>query len=88
MFDPSPTRRLLTLLAVAACTLAAVLGEAAPSRGASPPRHHRVTAGETLWSIAERAYPRSDPREAVDTIAHANHLDGATIAVGEELTLP
>ena len=65
-----------------------LLGEAIPSRGASPPRHHRVHAGETLWGIAERAYPGDDPREAVYRIRVANHIPGSSIVAGEKLVLP
>jgi Tfp pilus assembly protein FimV len=88
MFASASTRRLITALAALACAAAFLLGEAIPSRGASPPRHHRVHAGETLWSIAERAYPNDDPREAVYRIRAANNLPGSAILAGEELVLP
>ena len=78
----------MTALAALACATAFLLGQAIPSRGSAPPRHHRVHAGETLWGIAERAYPGDDPREAEYRIREANDLPGSTIVTGEELVLP
>jgi len=88
MFASSVSRRLITALAALACASAFLLGEAIPSRGSAPPRHHRVHAGETLWGIAEHAYPGDDPREAVYRIRVANDLPGSTIVAGEKLVLP
>jgi hypothetical protein len=88
MFASSSTRRLITGLAALACAAAFLLGEAIPSRGASPPRHHLVHAGETLWGIAEHAYPGDDPREAVYRIRVANHIPGSQIVAGQKLVLP
>ena len=88
MFASLTPRPVLTLLAAVACAAAFLLGHATPSRGDAPPRHHTVRAGETLWGIAEHAYPSSDPRAAVDSIERANHLPGAAIATGQELVLP
>jgi LysM domain-containing protein len=88
MFVSTSTRRMITALAALLCASAFLLGEAIPSRGASPPRHHRVHQGETLWGIAERAYPGADPREAVYRIRIANHIPGSQIAAGQKLVLP
>ena len=88
MFASSSSRRLITALAALTCAAAFLLGEANPSRGSAPPRHHRVHAGETLWGIAEHAYPGDDPREGVYRIRVANDLPGSTIVAGEELVLP
>jgi nucleoid-associated protein YgaU len=88
MFVPLDIRRLLTLLAASACALALLMGYAAPSSGASHPHRHAVRAGETLWSIAEHAYPNSDPREAVYRIEQANDIQNAAIVSGQVLVLP
>jgi hypothetical protein len=89
MFAALDIRRLLTLVAASAVVLALLMSYAAPSsRGASHPHHHAVQAGETLWSIALRAYPSSDPRDAVYRIEQANDLHDAGIAAGEVLVLP
>jgi hypothetical protein len=88
MFGARSSRPLLTLLSVLALVAAFMLGEASPSSGASHPRHHRVHAHETLWSIAESGYPSDDPRAAVYRIEQANALSGATIVPGQVLVLP
>jgi len=88
MFASSATRRFVTALAALACAVAFLLGEAIPSRGSAPPRHHTVHAGETLWGIAERAYPGDDPREAVYRIREANDIPGSAIVTGQKLVLP
>lgn len=88
MFDPFDIRRLLSLLAASAVALALLMSYAAPSSGASHPHHHGVRVGETLWSIAEHAYPSSDPRDAVYRIEQANGIHNSVIAVGQVLVLP
>ena len=89
MFATFDIRRLLSLLAASACALALVMSYATPSsRGASHPHSHDVRGGETLWSIAVRAYPTSDPRDAVYRIEKANGLHDSGIAAGQVLVLP
>jgi hypothetical protein len=90
MFATLDIRRLLTLVAAGAVLLALVMSYAAPSSSgaSSHPRHHAVQTGETLWSIALRAYPSSDPRDAVYRIEGANHLHDTGIAAGQVLVLP
>ena len=88
MFDNSLIRRLVVGASALAAAVALALGLAPASPGSSPPRHVRVRAGDTLWQIAERAYPHSDPRAAVDRIERANALEGALIATGRRLVLP
>ncbi len=48
----------------------------------------RVGPGESLWQLATRAYPNTDPRQAVSAIEQTNHLNGALIYPGERLRLP
>jgi hypothetical protein len=89
MFATLDIRRLLSLLAACAVALALVMSYAAPSSsGASHPHRHGVRAGETLWSIAEHAYPSSDPRDAVYRIEQANDIHDSVISVGQVLVLP
>jgi hypothetical protein len=89
MFASLDIRRLLTLIAASAVILALVMSYAAPSSSGAPhTRHHAVQAGETLWSIALRAYPTSDPRDAVYRIEQANDLHDAGIVAGQNLVLP
>ena len=91
MFAPLDIRRIVSLVAAAACALALAMSYApSSSNGAAPahPRHHLVSTGETLWAIAEHAYPAADPRDAVYKIEQANDLHGADISAGQVLVLP
>ncbi len=68
--------------------LALAVGLAArSSSGAGPERTYVVRPGDTLWSIAERAYG-GDPREGVWRLEQRNHLASATIVPGERLVVP
>jgi nucleoid-associated protein YgaU len=91
MFGSFDIRRAASLAAAAACALALAMSYAAPSSSGAAPGHYRrhvVSAGETLWAIAERAYPSADPRDAVYRIEQANDLHGADISAGQVLVLP
>lgn len=49
----------------------------------------QVQAGETLWSIAKTHPVRGlSTAQTVETIAHDNGLDGATLATGQTLIVP
>jgi hypothetical protein len=74
---------LLAVLAMAAFALST----ARPSRGAGEERRHVVRAGETVWTIATRAYP-GDPREAVWRIEQRNGLTGRPLLPGTVIFLP
>ena len=61
-------------------------------RATAVPAHHSagdqevvVRPGDSLWTIAVRAMPNEDPRDAVATLKSLNHLNGAQLAVGQEL---
>jgi LysM domain len=88
MFVQLVIRRLTVVACGLAAAAALALGTAAPSPGDAPARHHVVRPGESLWTIAERSYPASDPRQAVYRIEQANHLAGALVEVGQRLVLP
>jgi len=47
-----------------------------------------VTAGESLWSIAQEVAPSADPRDVVDAIVRLNALEGVTVSAGEQLAIP
>ena len=70
-----------------------VLGLPAVSRAVGdhrgdPPARYVVRSGDTLWSIAVRISPGSDPRAVVDAIVRANGADAAHLVPGQELQLP
>ncbi|CAM01079.1 LysM domain-containing protein [Saccharopolyspora erythraea NRRL 2338] len=48
----------------------------------------QVRTGDTLWGLAERFAPASDPRLVVDRIAQMNGLNGVTAEVGRPLVVP
>jgi Tfp pilus assembly protein FimV len=52
------------------------------------PRTYVVRPGDTLWSIATRFAPSTDPRIVVDAIRSANGLDPASLMPGWQLSIP
>lgn len=61
------------------------VGAAAEARS---PRTYVVRPGDTLWSIATRLAPSTDPRLMVDAITSTNGLDPAVLVPGQELSIP
>jgi hypothetical protein len=47
-----------------------------------------VAPGETLWGIAEREAPGTDPRDTVAEILELNHLQSSAVEAGSVLLLP
>ena len=47
-----------------------------------------VQPGESLWQIARRITPGSDPRELVTTIRELNGLGQRTVAAGQSILVP
>ncbi|MFG2003247.1 LysM peptidoglycan-binding domain-containing protein [Spirillospora sp. NPDC048911] len=47
-----------------------------------------VEPGDTLWDIASRHTPESDPRRTVDRIIDLNGLPGPVVQPGQHLRLP
>ncbi len=47
-----------------------------------------VQPGETLWVIAERVDPDTDPRETVARIVAMNDLPDSSVLIGQELQIP
>ncbi len=83
-------RAVVLLLALALAGFAAIL--AAPASQAADPAGPAPTvvvrSGDTLWSIAAKYAPSSDPFATIDEIRRLNRLTGFTVPVGVRLTLP
>ena len=80
-------RRLGALLVTAALAFAIYAGGNAGAE--SPPIHHTVEPGETLWEITVEHYPPSeDPRPIIEEIRETNGLEGYRINSGMPLELP
>ena len=47
-----------------------------------------VRSGDSLWSIAQRAMPQTDPRDAVNALRQANDIKGSALTPGQVLRVP
>jgi hypothetical protein len=86
------TRRGMFVVALAVAALGAALvwvaALVAPSPSAAPatgPAVVTVESGDTLWSIAQRVAPQTDPRAEVTTLQRLNHLGGVGLVPGQQL---
>ena len=61
---------------------------AGKSQGQAPGREVTVEKGDTLWEIALRHYPNTDPRKPVAAIKDLNNLKTSMIYPGQKLRLP
>lgn len=61
---------------------------AAKSQGQAWAREIMVERGDTLWQIALRYYPHTDPRKPVAAIKDLNNLKTSMIYTGQKLRLP
>jgi Tfp pilus assembly protein FimV len=86
-------RRRLAALAAAVVAVGLLSGPVANAVGVagasrSPGRTYVVRPGDTLWSIATRTDPSTDPRLLVGAITAANRLDPAALVPGQRLRIP
>ena len=80
---------LLLLVVVASVWVGTRIANASSNPAAFTEHTYVVRAGDTLWTVADRAYPGShDPRQLVFRIERRNHLASADIRPGQVLTLP
>ena len=77
-----------TLLALSGVLLASAPGVAEASPRVEPARTVVVGTGDSLWTIAERVAPRTDPRLTVAALERANGLTDGRVAAGATLVLP
>lgn len=90
-------RRVLTTLAAVPAVIAVVVavlsgGAALASREAGAPEGSfqtvTVSAGESLWSIAQEVAPDADPRDVVASISRLNGLSDGVVPAGARLFIP
>ncbi|MFJ2521157.1 LysM peptidoglycan-binding domain-containing protein [Cellulosimicrobium cellulans] len=82
---------LVLLAAVLLLLLAARVGVAVASAPGEPVevRVHVVTAGETLWELAQGvAAPGEDLRDVVNGLAELNGLSSSGLQAGQKILLP
>jgi hypothetical protein len=67
-----------------------VPGASASNEKVNPGAIHWVSvrAGDSLWSLATRYAPNTDPREWIDQVTAINNLGTAGIYAGERIALP
>ncbi|MCA1671884.1 MAG: LysM peptidoglycan-binding domain-containing protein [Actinobacteria bacterium] len=93
--DRRPTQwdRVLRVAGAAAVTLAVVgalswLGQAASAGLPTETSVVRVGAGETVWDVAVRVAPESDPRAVVQRIRELNGMTSSAVQPGQQLQVP
>jgi len=78
-------------LVVGAAVFAINGGGAAASAGGNAAGHFHyrvVQSGDSLWSIAERVAPNSDPRDVVARIVSLNQLSTSMVTPGQRVAIP
>ena len=87
--------RLVVLVALVGLLLAAFsFGRADAPRAATETEaapavvQTTVQPGDSLWSVARRVAPQSDPREVVEQLRRLNDLSGSGLQAGQQLLLP
>jgi Tfp pilus assembly protein FimV len=86
-------RRRVTLTVSLFLVAAAWAGPAVRALGSpeTPARVSRtsyvVREGDTLWSIAQRLSPGSDPRQVVDLLSASNGVDASRLVPGQTLVV-
>jgi nucleoid-associated protein YgaU len=86
-------RRIAASLLAGSVLVIALTGPVAAALGSgeapSPAARHTyvVRPGDTLWGIARRVAPATDPRVTVLAIEHANGVDGSTLRPGDVLRI-
>jgi hypothetical protein len=84
-------RRVLAILALIPMVIAMVLtgDHQASATGTAPTTKQVVVhAGESLWEIAVRVDPNSDPRQTMWNIKQLNHMSDSRLDSGQSLVVP
>lgn len=97
---PQLTRRGRLVIALCAAVIASLAGLALAASASATDHGQRpggpggsmarviVQPGQTLWSIAVQAEPRSDPRLVIRQIIAANGLTADSLTAGQRLWVP
>lgn len=91
---PAPRQpKLVHLVAAVAVTLAVTvvlgwLGQLADAGIPAETAVVRVGAGETVWDVAQRVAPESDPPTVVQRIRELNGMTGSAVQPGQQLQVP
>lgn len=90
---PVQRDRLLRVAGVVVVTLAVVgalswLGQAGDAGLPAETSVVRVGAGETVWDVAVRVAPESDPRAVVQRIRELNGMTTSAVQPGQQLQVP
>ena len=80
----------LVALAFVVLTLFGARSAAVPAgTPLEPTRTVTVQPGETMWNIAARVAPATDPRETIEQIVRLNGLDSAgDLQIGQSIAVP
>lgn len=92
---PRPRWGATAFIAAAVCAFVfgfgSVVGGLSAGMGSEPPRQTAVVAvapGETLWDVASKYAPDSDPRAVVRRIEELNGVTADGVSAGSALTVP
>ncbi len=47
-----------------------------------------ISAGESLWAVAQRIAPTADPRDVIDDILSFNGMSSAELVPGQRIAIP
>ena len=80
----------LALVALSTGLLGLVQPQAFALGGDDKPATQRITVrpGETLWAIADRVAPDTDPRATIAKLESMNHLTSSSVPAGSVLLVP
>ncbi|AOY56221.1 MAG: hypothetical protein RI933_154 [Actinomycetota bacterium] len=82
--------RTAIVLAVLSTSLFGFVGQATAGSESSQAQFTYVTvsAGETLWQLAERVAPNTDPREWIAQVVSLNGLTDNQVHPGQQIAIP
>lgn len=86
--SPRKFLRALMILALAATmSVVGISNSVATSAEPAPLVYVTVSAGDSLWSLAEQ-YAQGDPRDWIAEVVIVNGLQSSTLTPGQQIALP